>query len=503
MKNLTIIFYLFAICSVRAQKQNEFNEPNNIVIEGKVTDPMFNSVPDTNITVMLWVTSFPSKINIAPTEYYSVITKPNKPFKLSFIAPAKRFYIHIGFVPNSFQMWSSSDNMYVMDKDDQITCKLSCANFEFSGKGSDKFNCQSDIYHYRYLATAEDIQFRKNRQFNELFDYRGTKKDSLLKLKLETIEKYARSIGKETTELMIANSYGQLYYSDLKGERGSYNDFERVKALTNSSEYKINLNKLNDISPNVLVSSPIFSDFLFEKEVVRSMFWAFKDGKVDLSYDRMRFQFNSILEDYSGPMREKLLTLFFLNYNKNKKSIPPSYFKEAIAQIHNPDYQEILHNIQKTNSKDTPFFPFEIEDNNGKTLKLVDFRNKVVIMDFWFTGCINCIKLKKHLVPLVDTFKDNPNVKFVSINIDKSKESWLESIKTNNYTDSNSINLYAGGGQLADRNSRHPLINAYNITSFPTLFILNNGKLYEPTPPRGNIVQMINIVNKALEDRQP
>jgi thiol-disulfide isomerase/thioredoxin len=43
---------------------------------------------------------------------------------------------------------------------------------------------------------------------------------------------------------------------------------------------------------------------------------------------------------------------------------------------------------------------------NSGPLKLADLRGKVVLVDFWTYGCINCVRTLPHVVDLYDKYKD-------------------------------------------------------------------------------------------------
>lgn len=62
----------------------------------------------------------------------------------------------------------------------------------------------------------------------------------------------------------------------------------------------------------------------------------------------------------------------------------------------------------------------ELHDWNGNKLKLMNFRGKIVILDFWATWCEPC----KKAAPLIDQLsqKTNPdNFVFIGVNTDDNK----------------------------------------------------------------------------------
>jgi cytochrome oxidase Cu insertion factor (SCO1/SenC/PrrC family) len=113
-------------------------------------------------------------------------------------------------------------------------------------------------------------------------------------------------------------------------------------------------------------------------------------------------------------------------------------------------------------------YPFALPDANGKTVHLIDFKGKVVVLDFWFTGCINCMNFyQKALAKAEQQFAQNKDVVFISICIDMDKDRWLKSLINGFYTSKTEINLYTEG-----KGDQHPVIRAYSVISYPQPIII-------------------------------
>ncbi|WP_316819262.1 TlpA family protein disulfide reductase [Pedobacter nyackensis] len=489
-----ITISLIILVLLDAKSKNNSLDTNKVMIKGVVSDTIFNLTPDKEIVVHLWVSAFPSKINVAPTEYYSVQVKNNEPFTFKFSAPSDRFYVHIGFTPNSFHYWSFSDNTYIMDRGDKISCRLSTLDFSFSGIGAEKFNCQSKIYHCLYLFTAADAQLVREGRYQELFENQAIVKDSLLKAALKVVDEFSIKLGKELTETMIANCFGTVYYNGLKGERSHAQDKERINAVLNSRSFNLDMKQVDTLNAGSLIASPIYLDYLFEKIVIKSI-QPMNDEKID----RIKYVYRSVRNDFSGIIREKMLTLFFLNYGKRNNIL--EYAEDALTLIRVPSYRDIVNDVITSSKSGDPFFPFELEDEKGNMVKLNDLNDKVIVLDLWFTGCVNCTYLSKAMKPVFEKFKDNSNVVFISVCTDKTKQQWLESLSKGEYTHPQSLNLFAGLGQTENKGTGNQLIKRYNITSFPTVFIIKNGKMFNPKPPdarRDKGAGMIKNIDEAL-----
>lgn len=71
---------------------------------------------------------------------------------------------------------------------------------------------------------------------------------------------------------------------------------------------------------------------------------------------------------------------------------------------------------------------FSLLDQYGKTVSLSDFKGKYVYIDVWATWCGPCVQEIPMLEKLAKQLADK-NIVFLSISIDKNKETWLEKLK--------------------------------------------------------------------------
>nr|WP_199077890.1 TlpA disulfide reductase family protein [Pedobacter sp. ASV19] len=483
-------------------------KPSDVVIEGVVLDKdMLASNYLTTVSVIISKYPFPG-IEVAATKYkrYEFKCHYGEKFKIIIPALSDLFYAQIDYYPPKVGgYFSSFDNVYMLKKGDRIACKLYKTFFEFSGKGAARLQCQSEIYKANYIIGEDDIPLLRAKQYEKSVATVNHKMDSCLSLQLEIIKRYKSKLDKYMIDILLANCYGLRYYNTIRGYRNQRFNIPLYNAFKNNEDYKYIADlKLPEIDPIAKARSPVYVNFLFEK-IRFDAFTISKDGEMESGVSRnyIKSVYSDILKNYNGIIRDKLLALFFITYSPD---VPiQNYLDEAIVLVKRKEYKDILLEIQKTRLDGLPFYDFELEDVNGRKIKLTDFTNKVVLVDFWYTGCMGCALLKEAMAPVLERFKNNSSVVFLSISIDKDIDKWKKSVASGIYTDSSGVNLYTGG--LGDK---HPLIRHYDIAAYPQLFLLKNGSVFSSTPPwpeldqnrkpvlNGATSELINLVEEAI-----
>jgi len=496
-----IILLSLVFATAKAQHNNDVAGPDDVVIEGRIVDHSINLRPDQEFSVKLSISKFAANQIIAPAIRYVLKVDSTNYFRLVIPEINGRAYLHISFSPYG---GSFHDNIYILERGDRISCILSKENHKFSGRGSAKLNCQNEVYRLRYMPTVDDRKFENNKQWAEAIELDSRKKDSILDLRLAKVRAMEPALGKELSGIMEANCYGLRYYTTLRSVRIVAGDEKRFMAFLASPAYRnIDRSLETKFSTEILAASPNYVDFLFEQILLEDL--RCTNGRPDDSNNSIKRIFNRVKSEYNGIIREKLLTIFFLNFRARSAALP--FLEEALPLIEQPVYRTILADTSGNTNRGTPFFPFAMENDMGQMVSLQDFRGQVVLLDFWFTGCGPCQMLNKTMQPVAQYFKGNSKVKFVTISIDADKSIWLKSIASGLYTKPTSINLYAGGKSGA-KGKIHPLIEHYNITSYPTIFLLRDGLIYDAGPPRpldedersiqkGNTKKLIALIEEA------
>lgn len=109
-------------------------------------------------------------------------------------------------------------------------------------------------------------------------------------------------------------------------------------------------------------------------------------------------------------------------------------------------------------------------DQNGKPVKLSDFRGKYVLIDFWASWCGPCRDENPNLVEAYNRFKDkNFTVLGVSLDRPDGKEAWLKAIKDDKLAWTQVSDLKFWNNEVAKQ---------YGIQSIPANFLIDpDGKI--------------------------
>ena len=172
-------------------------------------------------------------------------------------------------------------------------------------------------------------------------------------------------------------------------------------------------------------------------------------------------------QKYSGKLLVPL-SVYALVYQKSKsKDNLKPYINRLIPLAEDPFYKDFLNGLNRV-YYEANILNYSLTDQNNRKINLNDFLGKTIVFDFWYTGCGNCRELAPILSKIEEDYKDNKEVVFLSISIDKVKQRWLNSVSTHQYGSTLSTNLYTSGNGNAD-----PIIKELNIQGFPTMFIID------------------------------
>ncbi|MBB3058278.1 TlpA family protein disulfide reductase [Mucilaginibacter gotjawali] len=380
---------------------------------------------------------------------------------------------------------NQNNDLFVFQPGDSVVLHLS--NHEkgafFTGKSADKYNCIYRISNSDEINSVDKYNaYMKLKDFEGAYSYRKFQQDSIYAIQLHILETFKAKLNTDVYNLIKLDCLGNynqhladIYLSPFLLQRSE--EYQTAGNLFSKHFGNYKEGHFNDTA--LLVKSYKYSDFLAEKEKVFAIIQNSLNG---ISYySKLKFaDINKAIDQHyvNGILKDKIKLLAFYNIDRRRQGDFASYINEAIDKAKDDPYKTALIQFRDANTIGADAFPFELPGQNGKLYKLSDFSGKVVVMDFWFTGCHGCVVMAESLKPIVSYYKSNPNIVFVSISIDGNKELWLKSLHEEKYCNTDEINLLAG----MDRESS--IYKHYNIQECPTLIVISKtGKIISAAPP--------------------
>jgi peroxiredoxin len=114
---------------------------------------------------------------------------------------------------------------------------------------------------------------------------------------------------------------------------------------------------------------------------------------------------------------------------------------------------------------------FEVKTIDGRTLKLVDFRGKYVLLDFWATWCGPCVGETPHLKATYDAFGKNDQFVMIGLSLDENPAA------PRDYARRNAIQWIQG---FLGAWSQATVANLYGVQGIPSIFLIGpDGRIVE------------------------
>ncbi|PUV24406.1 peroxiredoxin family protein [Sphingobacterium athyrii] len=363
--------------------------------------------------------------------------------------------------------------------------KLGLLNIEVTGDGKEKIDFLKEIIKplvpiYKTDPHYQSLQFR----------FETTDR------KLNCIDSVYRSfkgkISQHAKDILRAYQYHYTLDIPLLGITRNKSDsvryfFDKYIILKKRMNVLLNPQVINYFPSHVLYNYVYLASFINPAQQTGINF--IKNSPIDFAHLIIKnFDKNSAIKEYV--LADLTLSNLARNMlNDNAKDLYNLYVENVSTQ--SVFFQEVqnLYNYNASNlSPGSPFFKFELPDSSGRVHKLNDYKGKVIVLDFWFYGCVGCAQITKAL-DLLETRFDRNKVEFISVNID-TRKTWLAGI--GKFTSLNSTHLYTD-----EQRGTHPLIKYLNFTTYPKLVVIDqNGKMVgSPPDPRSKAEEFVRFIN--------
>ena len=136
-----------------------------------------------------------------------------------------------------------------------------------------------------------------------------------------------------------------------------------------------------------------------------------------------------------------------------------------------------IDNIKKASVGNiAPDFTLQIPD--GKSVSLIDYRGKYVLLDFWASWCGPCLREVPNVKKVYDKFHDK-GFEILSVSLDDKKDNWVDAIKKN---DLNWVHVSSLQGWSC------PVAKLYNVSGVPAMLLIDKEGKIIATKLRGELL---------------
>jgi thiol-disulfide isomerase/thioredoxin len=479
MKKLALL-----IISIMAGIINSFAQSNFATVKVKM-----NSLNDGDVAT-LFITEFGDPLYKFDKNYDCTIVNHSFHFKI----PVRDHPVHVG-IQFKEKVWNPRNgnklnrlalNNYYIENGDNISGAETNGLFNYKGRGAEKFRI---IRHLNEIGGKYDNGYSRVVPQDLVILFR--KKDSLFVDRINFLETKVLTLSPKVFNLLKADALGDLY---------SRSNF--VSSMTDSIQ-KVALGSLKHYKSIIPSKYLLLKEFNKEDVLKFSSaytYWGIAEKyKFDscLSVKKPFFiqnYYNFIIHNYTGSLKERLIVNLIASHSDSSENIS-SIVNSSLSLLKFKQFRNYVYEVKSHRLPGALAFNFTLPDTSGKMHGLSDYKGKVVVIDFWFTGCGSCIAVKPFLEKIEARFKGKAVV-FLTINNDKRKESWIKSVRSGIYTSNLSIDLFTEG-----RAYEHPVSKYYNIYGGPNFILIDKyGRLaLNPEDPRfDNGIQLTRLIETEL-----
>ena len=117
----------------------------------------------------------------------------------------------------------------------------------------------------------------------------------------------------------------------------------------------------------------------------------------------------------------------------------------------------------------------------------------VIYIDIWSTWCAPCCREIPYVARLVEHYKDNPDIEFVSLSIDQNVKNWKAFLAKADHT---------GWKQyLIPAETQRAFMNDFAINGIPRFLVIGrDGKILDSNAPRPSSEGITEYLNKQIDN---
>jgi peroxiredoxin len=261
----------------------------------------------------------------------------------------------------------------------------------------------------------------------------------------------------ENTSMTLNGKKGHVFESDVKGSEIQNQYFEYTSSIA----------RLQSIIKQIADSVRTMPGISEEKKAEMRV----RYHSAQASIDKIGIDFFYSHPQYYCTAPELVFLITFIPDQVQQNRLSKFYGELPPVFQSNVYGRQIKSFIDKNNIKlpalkvgDYPFY-FSLKDTASNEIKFSSIKSKVILLDFWGSGCGPCRTENKNYVKLYEDFKDS-GFEIVSVSIDQSRKMLSKAIKDDKVT---WISLWD--------EKREVYRNIYQVKALPTSYLIVEGKI--------------------------
>jgi thiol-disulfide isomerase/thioredoxin len=405
-------------------------------------------------------------------------------FNVKTIKKPCYFSLYIPSKKNAGPLLTPILELYLLEPGDNVNISYEKNEIKFSGTGSLKFNCIYNLERLRPIINQNEQSLIKplplSSVTDQVFGIKSIVKnfeehDVILKLRLDSLEKYKSNLSKEAYSLIKSEVIIEDWISKLRLFSGEYKYLASLIANPSISKGDIilidsELIKYKNYYTKIFgsISETQYKIEHFNIASKRLPELIVRKEQCDSSYLQRKYStsiYEALKRKYKGYLRDKVICFYFFNVYGRSKSFEND-LEDALTIVTDKNCRKILNDFISRKNGTSAYAFTDLEDINGLKHSFSDFRGKVIFIDFFFSSCGGCRIFYQNQVRNAELhFQNDSDVVFLTISVDKDKNRWNDGIKSGKYTSDslkNVINLYTNGF-----GPDHPIIEYYKIWAYP------------------------------------
>lgn len=189
-----------------------------------------------------------------------------------------------------------------------------------------------------------------------------------------------------------------------------------------------------------------------------------KENATQTEKELIQVEKKFIEEHKNSILSVKALSIYAVTLGKDETII---LYNTLSKNVKNSEYSKWIEDYINNNKPTKPsgkFIDFEMESADGKTIKLSDYKEKLVLLEFWASWCIPCRAANPSLVETYAKYHPK-GFEILGVSLDANANAWKNAIDKDKLT-------WQQVSDLKGSNNKASLL--YGIDSLPNNFLINN-----------------------------